>query len=67
MAGGAGGDLLRLGTRAACVLFWRGAEKIFGASGFASGNGTARRIPDELFGIAGEFVSARANGERQRD
>src|SRR5438105_6388682 len=67
MAGGAGGDLFGLVGRAACVLFWRGAEKILGAGGLANGDGASRRIPDELFGIGGEFGSAGADGARQRE
>src|SRR5260221_3697097 len=67
MASGTWGDLSGLGGRAACLLFWRRAKKIFGAGGFADGGGTARRIPDKLFRIAGELVSAGGNGERQRE
>ena len=66
MAGGARSDLFGLGSRAACVLFWRGDEKILGAGGFADSDGTSCRISNELFGIAGEFFPAGADGERQR-
>src|SRR5258708_12786329 len=67
MAGGSRSDLFGLGGRAACVLFWRGAEKILGAGGLANGGGAPCRIPNELFGIAGEFFPAGADGERQRE
>src|SRR5258707_15544636 len=67
MAGGSRSDLFGLGGRAACVLFWRGAEKILGAGGLANGGGAPFRISKELFGIAGEFFPAGADGERQRE
>src|SRR5260370_35266409 len=67
MGRGARSDLFGLGSRAACVLLWRGDEKIFGVGGFADGDGTSCRISNELFGIAGEFFPAGADCERQRE
>ena len=66
MASGSRGYLSGLGGRAACFLFWRGTKKILGAGRFTDSSGAARRIPDKLFRIAGEFVPAGSNGERER-
>ena len=49
-----GATYLDWAAHATCVLFWRGAKKIFGAGGFADGGGASRRISDELFRIAGD-------------
>src|SRR5258708_31796941 len=67
MACGTGSNISGLGSRAACVLFWRRTEEILGVGGFANSSGASCRIPDELFGIAGEFVPPGADGERLRE
>ena len=66
MACGARGDLFGLGRAATRVLFWRGAEEICGARGLSDGGRTSAGIPNELFGVAREFVPAWHNGEGKR-
>src|SRR5690242_10741406 len=67
MAGGAGSDVSGLGGVTACVLFWRRTEKVFSVYWFADSDRAARRVSDELFRIAGEFIPAGADGEGQRE
>src|SRR5580658_644657 len=65
MAGGAGSYVYRMGFRAEGICVWRRAEKVCGICGVADGRKPGRRVSNELFGVAGEFVPARGDFQGQ--